>query len=127
MRKKWLLSVAILFCLTFIGCGKTTIEGEWVLTKKICWDGTVLDKSDIEEYGWSETYNISGETVQYTCITPEMGTRNYDMKMVSTGENEYTFYIADKLVFAVATLDGKELRYDIGTEDDMSTFIFKKK
>lgn len=125
--KKVILCMLFMFgCLFLNGCGETTIDGEWVLVKKIHYDGTVLDKSDIEESGTMETYIINGSEVYYKCVTP-YGTTDFEMTMVETDENEYTFYISDRLVFAVATLDGKELSYEVGLPGETSTFIFKKK
>ena len=119
----------VLLSFTCIGCGETTttIEGEWVLTKKVCADGTVLDEGDLKEYGHREVYIISEEGVQYTCALSGMKTTNLEMTMELTGENEYTFYAGGKFLFAVATLEGKQLSYTVGDAEDAMTFIFEKK
>ena len=129
--KRAVAMVLILACfLLLTACGQdaeTTIDGEWVLVEKVLADGSIVNKADLKEIGMSEVYVISSEEVKYTCITPQMKPITIDMKMVKSGEKEYSFYAAETLLFAVATLDGKRLSYTLGEPGDTITFIFEKK
>lgn len=126
--KAYIMVMLLVMCSVFLSaCGETMIDGEWVLVEKVLADGSIVNKADLEEIGMSEVYVITGEDVKYTCIVPDRKTINIDMKMVESDENEYSFYAAETLLFAVATLDGKQLSYTMGEPGDTITFIFEKK
>lgn len=128
IRLSVLLVLIILSGIALFGCGETkTIDGEWVLVKKILADGSVVKSKELAKSGMSEVYIISGEDVKYTCVTPGRKDVNIDMKMVKNEDGTYSFYAAETLLFAVADWDGKQLRYTLGEPEDTITFIFEKK
>lgn len=112
----------ILFALT--GCGKETIQGDWVLVKEVDADGTVYTQEDLEEIGVSEKYHIEEEVVSYTCHV--MGQDiSFDMDLVETGNNQYQFKLKD-MVFATVTLKGDTFTYTVKGEEEVDTMYFER-
>ena len=114
--------LVILFALT--GCGKETIQGDWVLVKEVDADGTVYTQEDLEDIGVAESYHIEEDVVSYTCHV--MGRDiSFDMDLVDTGNNQYQFKLKD-MVFATVTLKGDTFTYTVKGEEEVDTMYFER-
>ena len=112
----------IMFALT--GCGKETIQGDWVLVKEVDADGTVYTQEDLEDIGVAESYHIEEDVVSYTCHV--MGQDiSFDMDLVDTGNNQYQFKLKD-MVFATVTLKGDTFTYTVKGEEEVDTMYFER-
>ncbi len=110
--------------LVFIGCGKSTILGDWVLVKEVDTDGTVLNRSELEDLGVAESYHIEDDVVSYTCNL--MGKDiSFDLELVDNGDNTYDFVLKD-LVFAKVTLKGDTFTYTVEGEEESNTMYFER-
>lgn len=126
MKRFRVLSVllAAVMLLSLAGCGKATIEGDWVLVKETWGDGSVWSKEQLEDEGIAETYHIEGDTVSYTCHVLGQDIK-FDMDLVDNGDGTYTFKIGD-IVFATATLKKNTFSYTVGEGKDASTMYFER-
>ena len=119
-----MLSIAV-----FTGCGEKGIEGTWVLTEEIQADGTKVSKSDLEDIGIAETYEIKDGTVTYTLEMDSMKkpvTIEYELEDI--GHNTYRFNLpGGKYTFATAVVDGNTMSYYVGEGEDATKMIFKRK
>ena len=114
--------IAAVFALT--GCGKETIQGDWVLVKEVDADGTVYTQEDLEDIGVAESYHIEEDVVSYTCHV--MGQDiSFDMDLVDTGNNQYQFILKD-MVFATVTLKGDTFTYTVKGEEEVDTMYFER-
>ncbi len=114
--------IAAVFALT--GCGKETIQGDWVLVKEVDADGTVYTQEDLEDIGVAESYHIEEDVVSYTCHV--MGQDiSFDMDLVDTGNNQYQFKLKD-MVFATVTLKGDTFTYTVKGEEEVDTMYFER-
>ncbi len=110
--------------LVFIGCGKSTILGDWVLVKEVDTDGTVLNRSELEDLGVAESYHIEDDVVSYTCNL--MGKDiSFDLELVDNGDNTYDFVLKD-FVFAKVTLKGDTFTYTVEGEEESNTMYFER-
>ena len=110
--------------LVFTGCGKSTIQGDWVLVKEVDTDGTVLNRSELKDLGVAESYHIEDDVVSYTCNL--MGKDiSFDLELVDNGDNTYDFVLKD-LVFAKVTLKGDTFTYTVECEEDSNTMYFER-
>lgn len=106
------------------GCGNATIEGDWVLVKEEFADGEIMNQSELEEIGIAETYRISGDQVEYTCLL--LGTEiNLDMDLVDNGDGTYEFKVGE-ISFATVTLKRNTFFYVVGEGDDATTFYYER-
>ena len=99
--KKTTTTILFLFLLTGIlfvsGCGNKGIEGTWVLTEEYEADGTKITSKELEEQGVSETYEINGTAVVYTCEMKSMKKPiviNFELE--DLGDNKYNFKLNGK-------------------------------
>ena len=110
--------------LVFTGCGKSTIQGDWVLVKEVDTDGTVLNRSELEDLGVAESYHIEDDVVSYSCNL--MGKDiSFDLELVDNGDNTYDFVLKD-LVFAKVTLKGDTFTYTVEGEEESNTMYFER-
>jgi len=110
--------------LVFTGCGKSTIQGDWVLVKEVDTDGTVLNQSELEDLGVAESYHIEDGVVSYTCNL--MGKDiSFDLELVDNGDNTYDFVLKD-IVFAKATLKSDTFTYTVEGEEESNTMYFER-
>ncbi|MCR5598655.1 MAG: hypothetical protein K6G19_10810 [Lachnospiraceae bacterium] len=110
--------------LVLTGCGKSTIQGDWVLVKEVDADGTVLNQSELKDLGIAESYHIEDDIVSYTCNL--MGKDiSFDLELVDNGNNTYDFMFKD-LVFASVTLKGDTFTYTVEGGEESDTMYFER-
>ena len=106
------------------GCGKSTIQGDWVLVKEVDKDGTVLTQSDLEDLGIAESYHIEENVVTYTCNL--MGKDiTFDLDLIDNGDNTYDFMLKE-WAFATVTLKGDTFTYTVEGEEESDTMYFER-
>ena len=122
-----ILIITVFAALFLTGCGKESIEGEWILVREELSDGSVMKKDDLAKMGISEKYVISGTEVKYT-LEMESAKKpiNISMKLEEKGDNKYTF-IAANLDFAEVTLKGDTFSYYTGEGDGRMKMVFERK
>lgn len=115
--------------MVFTGCGEKGIEGTWVLTEEIQADGTKVSKSELEDIGISETYEIKGSTVTYTLEMDALKKPvTIEYVLEDLGNNTYNFnFPTGSFTFATAVVDGNTMSYYVGEGDDAMKMIFKRK
>ena len=116
------IMIAVMLVLT--GCGKSTIQGDWVLVKEVDADGTVLNQSELKDLGVAESYHIEDDIVSYTCNL--MGKDiSFDLELVDKGDNTYDFVLKD-FVFATVTLKGDTFTYTVEGGEESDTMYFER-
>ena len=130
--KKTTTTILFLFLLTGIlflsGCGNKGIEGTWVLTEEYEADGTKITSKELEEQGVSETYEINGTAVVYTCEMKSMKKPiviNFELE--DLGDNKYNFKLNGNVTFASPTVKGNTMTYEVGEGEDYMKMVFKRK
>lgn len=117
-----LMMVSMLVILT--GCGKKTLEGDWVIRSETDSSGTVLSREELEEKGVFETYHIEGDTATYNCTL--LGSDiSFDLDVVDKGDGNYDFMV-NEYVFQSVTLKGDIFTYVTGEGDDAVAFVFER-
>lgn len=117
-----LMMVSMLVILT--GCGKKTLEGDWVIRSETDSSGTVLTREELEEKGVFETYHIEGDTATYNCTL--LGSDiSFDLDVVDKGDGNYDFMV-NEYVFQSVTLKGDIFTYVTGEGDDAVAFVFER-
>lgn len=117
-----LMMVSMLVILT--GCGKKTLEGDWVIRSETDSSGTVLSREELEEKGVFETYHIEGDTASYNCTL--LGSDiSFDLDVVDKGDGNYDFMV-NEYVFQSVTLKGDIFTYVTGEGDDAVAFVFER-
>lgn len=117
-----LMMVSMLVILT--GCGKKTLEGDWVIRSETDSSGTVLAREELEEKGVFETYHIEGDTATYNCTL--LGSDiSFDLDVVDKGDGNYDFMV-NEYVFQSVTLKGDIFTYVTGEGDDAVAFVFER-
>lgn len=110
--------------LVFTGCGKSTIQGDWVLVKEVDANGTELNQKDLEDLGVAESYHIEEDVARYTCKL--MGKDiSFDLDLVDNGDNTYDFKLKD-MVFASVTLKGDTFTYTVEGAEESDTMYFER-
>ena len=125
IRIAFTLALMTVIMSVLAGCGKETIDGDWILLKEENADGSIYSREYLEEQGITEEYHIDGDTGTYTChlLGQEIG---FDINVVDNGDGSYDFMIGD-ILFQTANLKGNTLYYVIGEGDDAQTFVFERK
>ena len=127
MRKIRATVLLIMIAITMVmlaGCGKGTIQGDWVLVKEEQPDGTVMNQSQLEDIGVAENYHIEEDVVTYTCHV--MGRDiSFDLVLMENEDGTYSFMLKE-WAFATVTLKGKTFSYTVEGEDGISTMYFER-
>lgn len=124
IRATVLLFMTAITMVVLAGCGKSTIQGDWVLVKEVDKDGTVLTQSDLEDLGIAESYHIEEDVVTYTCNL--MGKDiTFDLDLIDNGDNTYDFMLKE-WVFATVTLKGDTFTYTVEGEEESDTMYFER-
>ncbi len=124
IRATVLLFMIAITMVVLAGCGKSTIQGDWVLVKEVDKDGTVLTQSDLEDLGIAESYHIEEDVVTYTCNL--MGKDiTFDLDLIDNGDNTYDFMLKE-WVFATVTLKGDTFTYTVEGEEESDTMYFER-
>lgn len=127
MRKIRASVLLIMIAITMVmlaGCGKSTIQGDWVLVKEVDADGTVYLQEDLEDLGIAESYHIEEDVVTYTCNL--MGKDiTFDLDLIDNGDNTYDFMLKE-WVFATVTLRGDTFTYTVEGEEESDTMYFER-
>ncbi|MBP3196473.1 MAG: hypothetical protein J6N21_05660 [Butyrivibrio sp.] len=127
MRKIRASVLLIMIAITMVmlaGCGKSTIQGDWVLVKEVDADGTVYLQEDLEDLGIAESYHIEEDVVTYTCNL--MGKDiTFDLDLIDNGDNTYDFMLKE-WVFATVTLKGDTFTYTVEGEEESDTMYFER-
>ena len=127
MRKIRASVLLIMIAITMVmlaGCGKSTIQGDWVLVKEVDADGTVYLQEDLEDLGIAESYHIEEDVVTYTCNL--MGKDiTFDLDLIDNGDNTYDIMLKE-WVFATVTLKGDTFTYTVEGEEESDTMYFER-
>ena len=124
IRATFLLIMIAITMVALAGCGKSTIQGDWVLVKEEQPDGTVMNQSELEDVGVAESYHIEEDVVTYTCHV--MGQDiSFDLDLVENEDGTYSFMLKE-WAFATATLKGNTFSYTVEGEDGISTMYFER-
>ena len=124
IKASFLLILIATAMVMLAGCGKSTIQGDWVLVKEVDKDGTVLTQSDLEDLGIAESYHIEENVVTYTCNL--MGKDiTFDLDLIDNGDNTYDFMLKE-WVFATVTLKGDTFTYTVEGEEESDTMYFER-
>ena len=124
IKASFLLILIATAMVMLAGCGKSTIQGDWVLVKEVDKDGTVLTQSDLEDLGIAESYHIEEDVVTYTCNL--MGKDiTFDLDLIDNGDNTYDFMLKE-WVFATVTLKGDTFTYTVEGEEESDTMYFER-
>ena len=124
IKASFLLILIATAMVMLAGCGKSTIQGDWVLVKEVDKDGTVLTQSDLEDLGIAESYHIEEDVVTYTCNL--MGKDiTFDLDLIDNGDNTYDFMLKE-WVFATVTLKGDTFTYTVEGEEESDTMYVER-
>ncbi len=124
IKASFLLILIATAMVMLAGCGKSTIQGDWVLVKEVDKDGTVLTQSDLEDLGIAESYHIEEDVVTYTCNL--MGKDiTFDLDLIDNGDNTYDFMLKE-WAFATVTLKGDTFTYTVEGEEESDTMYFER-
>ena len=66
-----ILVILVLALACLAGCGNKGIEGTWVLVEEYEASGKKISSKELQDMGISETYEITGTKVVYTCEMPK--------------------------------------------------------
>ena len=129
MKKKLTVFIAALLIglSVLTGCAGNGIEGTWELYAEIEPTGNKLSRDDLKELGIAETYVIEGDKVNYTCEV-ELASKPIEIEfdLEDLGNNQYNFNLGKGLVFATVKVKGNKMTYEVGSDDNISTMIFKR-
>ena len=127
LNKIRIISVVILMTVmmaVLAGCGKKTLDGDWIIRSETDKSGIVLTGEELEEKGVVETYHIEGETATYNCTL--LGNDiSFDLNVVDKGDGKYDFMVND-FVFQSVTFKGDIFSYIAGEGDDAVVFVFER-
>ena len=99
-----------------------------MLTEEYEADGTKITSKELEEQGVSETYEINGKAVVYTCEMKSMKKPiviNFELE--DLGDNKYNFKLNGNVTFASPTVKGNTMTYEVGEGEDYMKMVFKRK
>ena len=114
----------IALLLTCAGCGKKTIDGDWIIRSETDSSGTVLTREELEQKGIVETYHIEGDTATYNCTL--LGNDiSFDLDVVDKGNGKYDFMV-NEYVFQSVTFSGDVFSYVTGEGKDAVAFVFER-
>ena len=127
LNKIRIISVVMLMTVmmaVLAGCGKKTLDGDWIIRSETDKSGIVLTREELEEKGVVETYHIEGETATYNCTL--LGNDiSFDLNVVDKGDGKYDFMVND-FVFQSVTLSGDIFSYVTGEGEDAVAFVFER-
>ena len=106
------------------GCGKKTLDGDWIIRSETDTSGVVMTREELEEKGVVETYHIEGNVATYNCTL--LGNDiTFDLDVVDKGDGKYDFMVND-FVFQSVTLSGDIFSYVTGEGEDAVAFVFER-
>jgi hypothetical protein len=106
------------------GCGKKTLDGDWIIRSETDTSGVVMTREELEEKGVVETYHIEGDVATYNCTL--LGNDiTFDLDIVDKGDGKYDFMVND-FVFQSVTLSGDIFSYVTGEGEDAVAFVFER-
>ena len=106
------------------GCGKKTLDGDWIIRSETDTSGVVMTREELEEKGVVETYHIEGDVATYNCTL--LGNDiTFDLDVVDKGDGKYDFMVND-FVFQSVTLSGDIFSYVTGEGEDAVAFVFER-
>ena len=123
-----ILVILVLALACLAGCGNKGIEGTWVLVEEYEASGKKISSKELQDMGISETYEISGTKVVYTCDMPKSKKPvviKFDLE--DLGNNKYNFKLKGKLVFASPEVKGNTMTYTVGKGKNETKMVFKRK
>ncbi len=128
MRRRVFAVIGLFLCIfVFAGCAGKGIEGTWELYEEVESDGHKIKKSELDDLGVNEIYEIQGNTVHYTGTVPGFSKKiEFDMSMTDIGDNKYEFYMFDDLLFASVEVKGDYMTYYTGVDGDNTKMTFKR-
>ena len=127
LKKIRIISVVMLMTVmmaVLAGCGKKTLDGDWIIRSETDKSGIVLTREELEEKGVVETYHIEGNIATYNCTL--LGNDiSFDLDIVDKGDGKYDFMVND-FVFQSVTFSGDIFSYIAGEGDDAVVFVFER-
>ena len=127
LNKIRIISVVMLMTVmmaVLAGCGKKTLDGDWIIRSETDKSGIVLTREELEEKGVVETYHIEGNIATYNCTL--LGNDiSFDLDIVDKGDGKYDFMVND-FVFQSVTFSGDIFSYVAGEGDDAVVFVFER-
>ena len=127
LNKIRIISVVMLMTVmmaVLAGCGKKTLDGDWIIRSETDKGGIVLTREELEEKGVVETYHIEGNIATYNCTL--LGNDiSFDLDIVDKGDGKYDFMVND-FVFQSVTFSGDIFSYIAGEGDDAVVFVFER-
>lgn len=121
------LSLIILF-MSFVGCGKTEIDGKWVLVEGTSADGKHYSQKDFELAGIYQEYVINGENIAVKIkaqgmTEPEEG----EMKLEKISGNKYNFILPeDSSIIAQVKVSGDKMTVKFADSLGGNTSYFER-
>ena len=127
MKKIRFLSAVILMAVmmtVLAGCGKKTIDGDWIIRSETDSSGTVLTREELEQKGIVEKYHIEDGKATYNCTL--LGNDiSFDLDVVDKGNGKYDFMV-NEYVFQSVTFSGDVFSYVTGEGKDAVAFVFER-
>lgn len=127
MKKISIILTAVLMTImmaVLAGCGKKTLDGDWIIRSETDTNGVVMTREELEEKGVVETYHIEGNVATYNCTL--LGNDiTFDLDVVDKGDGKYDFMVND-FVFQSVTLSGDIFSYVTGEGEDAVAFVFER-
>ena len=127
MKKISIILTAVLMTImmaVLAGCGKKTLDGDWIIRSETDTSGVVMTREELEEKGVVENYHIEGDVATYNCTL--LGNDiTFDLDVVDKGDGKYDFMVND-FVFQSVTLSGDIFSYVTGEGEDAVAFVFER-
>jgi hypothetical protein len=127
MKKVRVLLTAVLIAVlmaALAGCGKKSLDGDWVIKSETDAGGSVLTREELEQKGIVERYHIEGDVAQYNCTL--LGNDiSFDLNVVDKGGGKYDFMVND-FVFQQVSFSGDIFTYVTGEGKDAVVFVFER-